>query len=83
MKSQILEQRCGFALIEREACATAFLYPDFVTIEVLSMANHDHAAGSAMDYAEHERTYSMFLGLVKWGSIFVVALLVGMAIFLI
>jgi len=47
------------------------------------MANHDHAAGSAMDYAEHERTYGMFLGLVKWGSIFVTALLVVMAITLI
>ena len=47
------------------------------------MANHDHAAGSAMDYSEHERTYEMFLGLLKWGSIFVIALLVGMAIFLI
>ena len=38
------------------------------------MANHDHAAGSAMDYSEHERTYEMFLGLVKWGSIFVIAI---------
>jgi hypothetical protein len=47
------------------------------------MAIHDSSAGSAMDYSEHERTYEMFLGLVKWGSIFVVALLVGMAIFLI
>jgi hypothetical protein len=47
------------------------------------MASHDHATGSAMDYAEHERTYDTFLGLVKWGTIFVVALLVGMAIFLI
>jgi hypothetical protein len=47
------------------------------------MAHPDHSAGSAMDYAEHERTYAMFLGLVKWGTIFLVALLVGMAIFLI
>ena len=47
------------------------------------MAQNEHAAGSAMDYAEHERTYGLFLGLVKWGSIFVVALLIGMAITLI
>ncbi len=47
------------------------------------MAQHDHAAGSGMDYAEHERTYAMFLGLVKWGSIFVTLLLIGMAITLI
>jgi len=47
------------------------------------MADHDHAAGSAMDYAEHERTYGRFLGLVKWGSIFVIGLLVVMAITLI
>ncbi len=47
------------------------------------MAQSEHAAGSAMDYAEHERTYERFLGLVKWGSIFVIVLLVGMAIGLI
>ena len=47
------------------------------------MAQSEHAAGSAMDYAEHERTYGMFLGLVTWGSIFVVVLLIGMAIALI
>jgi hypothetical protein len=47
------------------------------------MAQHEHTAGSAMDYAEHERTYGMFLNLVKWGSIFVIVLLVGMAIALI
>ena len=47
------------------------------------MASHDHAAGSGMDYAEHERTYGRFIGLVKWGTIGLVVLLVGMAIFLI
>ena len=47
------------------------------------MADHDHAAGSAMDYAEHERTYGRFVGLVKWGSIFIIGLLVVMAITLI
>ena len=44
---------------------------------------HASTSGSGMDYAEHERTYTMFQGLVKWGTIGVVALLVGMAIFLI
>jgi len=49
------------------------------------MASDLHASnsGSGMDYQEHERTYGLFLGLVKWGSIGVVALLIGMAIFLI
>ena len=47
------------------------------------MAQHGQTAGSGMDYPEHERTYAMFLNLVKWGSIFVVVLLVGMAITLI
>ena len=49
------------------------------------MANNNHSnhAGSAMDYAEHERTYGMFIGLVKWGTIAVVVLLIGMAITLI
>jgi hypothetical protein len=49
------------------------------------MASHDHAAAGAhsdMDYAEHERTYEGFVTFVKWGVIGVVAILVGMAIFL-
>ena len=36
-----------------------------------------------MDYAEHERSYRLFLGLVKWGSITVACIIVLMAIFLI
>lgn len=36
----------------------------------------------AMDYAEHDSTYSMFLVMVKWGVIFNVLLLIFMAIFL-
>ena len=35
--------------------------------------------GAEMDYAEHEKTYSMFLGLAKYGTIACVALLVAMA----
>jgi hypothetical protein len=43
----------------------------------------DHAAGHpAMDYAEHEKTYKLFIALTKWGLIFNVAILVLMAIFL-
>jgi hypothetical protein len=37
---------------------------------------------SAMDYREHERTYSLFLGLAKWVCISVAVVLILMAIFL-
>lgn len=47
------------------------------------MADHTAAGpvelGAKMDYAEHEKTYSMFIGLVKYGSLACVALLVAMA----
>ncbi len=43
----------------------------------------DHSpAHSGMDYAEHEKTYKLFLLLTKWGIIFNVVILVLMAIFL-
>ncbi len=35
--------------------------------------------GAEMDYAEHERTYNLFLGLAKWGTLFVAAILISMA----
>jgi len=35
--------------------------------------------GAEMDYAEHEKTYSLFLGITKYGSLVCVALLVAMA----
>lgn len=41
------------------------------------------AGKSAMDYAEHERTYDLFLGLTKWIVIGTAALMVGMALFLV
>lgn len=49
------------------------------------MANtHESTHGHpAMDYAEHERTYEMFVGLAKWTTIITVAILVGMAWFLV
>ncbi|MDR3496296.1 MAG: aa3-type cytochrome c oxidase subunit IV [Ancalomicrobiaceae bacterium] len=43
------------------------------------MAHH----GGTMDYSEHETTYKFFVGLVKWGSIAVAALLILMAHFLV
>jgi hypothetical protein len=58
---------------------------DFPSFKRVQMASDSHASnsGSGMDYPEHERTYGMFVGLVKWGTIGVVVLLIGMAIFLI
>ena len=35
-----------------------------------------------MDYPEHNKTYAMFLGMAKWGTIAVIVLLVLMAFFL-
>ena len=35
--------------------------------------------GAKMDYAEHDRTYGLFLGLAKYVSLACVALLVAMA----
>ena len=34
--------------------------------------------GTTMDYAEHDRTYMGFLALVKYGTIAVIAILLGM-----
>ncbi|HHZ08037.1 MAG TPA: aa3-type cytochrome c oxidase subunit IV [Rhizobiales bacterium] len=35
--------------------------------------------GAKMDYEEHEKTYSMFLALTKFGTLACVALLIAMA----
>ncbi len=35
-----------------------------------------------MDYAEHEKTYRLFIALIKWGAIGNVVLLILMAFFL-
>ncbi|RCS23883.1 aa3-type cytochrome c oxidase subunit IV [Phyllobacterium salinisoli] len=47
------------------------------------MAEHHNTApaelGAPMDYAEHEKTYNGFLGVAKWGSVAVVAVLIAMA----
>lgn len=48
------------------------------------MANEPKVDGTApMDYAEHEKTYGLFVKLTKWGTIGVAALLVLMAIYLV
>ena len=49
------------------------------------MAEHrelEYATATGNDYPEHERTYRMFLKLVKWHVYAIVAILVLMAIFL-
>jgi hypothetical protein len=51
------------------------------------MAEH-HGGGELgfadkMDYREHDKTYALFLNLVKFGSIWVVAILIGMLVGLI
>ena len=47
------------------------------------MANHASTApaetGAKMDYSEHEKTYSRFLGLTKYGTLGCVALMIAMA----
>ena len=47
------------------------------------MAHHSPAGpvetGAPMDYAEHEKTYHLFLGLAKYGALHVAALLIAMA----
>ena len=48
------------------------------------MADHSQntgalETGAAMDYSEHNKTYSRFLMMAKWGTIFCVALMASMA----
>ena len=45
--------------------------------------NAGYAVADGNDYAEHERTYAMFVAMVKGGLALVVAVLVLMAIFLV
>lgn len=47
--------------------------------------NHatQHTGGHpAMDYAEHEKSYDLFLALTKWGTISTIIVLILMAIVL-
>jgi hypothetical protein len=52
-------------------------------MEGIPMADHTPSGpvetGAAMDYAEHDKTYHMFLGMAKYGSLVCVALLASMA----
>jgi hypothetical protein len=46
------------------------------------MDNHHSApaeTGAPMDYAEHEKTYEMFLAGAKWATMAVVVLMIAMA----
>ena len=49
----------------------------------MTMADHTPDGplemGAQMDYAEHDKTYSRFLALTKYGSLHVAALLIAMA----
>ena len=45
------------------------------------MADHQSSAGHpAMDYAEHDKTYGLFVDLFKWGTVFCVGIVVFMAV---
>ncbi|MGK6311868.1 aa3-type cytochrome c oxidase subunit IV [Neorhizobium sp. DT-125] len=46
------------------------------------MDNHHSGpveTGASMDYAEHEKTYNMFLAGAKWGTMIIVVLMIAMA----
>lgn len=43
----------------------------------------DTSHAAEMDYPEHEKTYSLFIALFKWGSLGIIALLLGMMVGLI
>ena len=51
--------------------------------EGFTMAHHSPAGpvemGAPMDYPEHEMTYRLFVGLAKYGTLHVVALMIAMA----
>jgi hypothetical protein len=40
----------------------------------MAAQNHDHNP-PAMDYAEHEKTFSLFASLMKWGTVLSIFLL--------
>jgi Bacterial aa3 type cytochrome c oxidase subunit IV len=43
--------------------------------------HHSHTQGHPdMDYAEHERTFDLFLTMTKWSTIFVIGVVIFMAI---
>jgi hypothetical protein len=42
--------------------------------------DHGKAGHPAMDYAEHDKTYELFIAMTKWGTILSVAIVVFMAV---
>jgi hypothetical protein len=50
----------------------------------MASENHENSAetGAEMDYAEHNKTFGLFTGMTKWGTIIVVVILILMAMFL-
>jgi hypothetical protein len=49
------------------------------------MAEHaaaEYGTATGNDYVEHRRSYSVFVGLFKWGAISIAIVLILMAIFL-
>ena len=49
------------------------------------MAEHrevEYATAEGNDYPEHEKTYRLFIGLVKWNVYIIAGILILMAIFL-
>jgi hypothetical protein len=58
------------------------IYRRFEFGDITVADNHADDVKSAMDYKEHDNTYALFLGMVKYGSIAVVIILVLMALFL-
>ncbi len=45
--------------------------------------NYDTSNPADMDYPQHEKTYNLFLFLVKWSIIVVLAIVIGMMVGLI
>lgn len=45
--------------------------------------DYDTSNPAEMDYPEHQKTYSLFLFLIKWGIVVVLAIVIGMMVGLI
>jgi Bacterial aa3 type cytochrome c oxidase subunit IV len=55
---------------------------EFKSGDINMADNHTHDTKTAMDYNEHDKTYALFLVMVKYGSIAVTLILILMALFL-
>ncbi len=47
------------------------------------LETYDTSNPAEMDYPEHEKTYDLFLFLIKWGIVVVLAIVIGMMVGLI